>query len=180
MRTENLYERENGRPAVITSEPVDPSALRGLFRAELYDIYWAEKDLAVLLTKLADKVSSEELADAILDDLTMCYTHIDRLDDAFFRLQEKQKGRGCEVMKQLFAEAERILSLDTPGVPMDAAVFSLIRRIRYSQITSYGIICSFLRALGEIGLLSVMETSLEDERLAYGNLMRCSAMLLNA
>ena len=179
MRIEKLPHLETKIPLNSISITTNQDALRKLFRVELLEICWTEKELTLLLSKLADSVASEELADALLDDLSMSFNHLDRLEDILLSMDEAAKFKACDTMVQLIAEAEKIISSGTPGVVQDAAIFSLVKRIRYSQIASYGIICSFLKNMEQFEELVIMEVSLDEERSAYRNLLQSASTLLN-
>jgi ferritin-like metal-binding protein YciE len=179
MRSERLYGKQTPGPIVALSDNTDVNALRKLFLEELGDIYWAEKELTVLLPKIADRVSSEELADAILDNLGMSFNHVNRLEDVFLSLREQAGGTRCETMAGLIRETERIILSGETGMFRDAAVLSVVKRIRYYEIASYGILCSFSRALGEIEVLTIMENALDEERDAYRTLIHSAKFILN-
>jgi ferritin-like metal-binding protein YciE len=179
MRIEKLHGKLNPEPVVALQPNTEMKNLRKLFLEELRDIYWAEKELTLLLPKIADKVSSEELADAILDNMTMSFNHVNRLEDVFVSLHEQACAVRCETMAGLIRETERIISSGETGMFRDAAVLSVVKRIRYYEIASYGILCSFSRALGEIKVLTIMEDALDEEREAYRNLIHSAKFILN-
>jgi ferritin-like metal-binding protein YciE len=179
MRTEKSSGKHIIQSIAALPDGKDVSGLRKLFLEELREIYWAEKELIAMLPKIADSVSSEELADAILDNLAMSFTHVNRIEDSFVSLHEEASETRCETMEGLIGDAARLVSTGETGLFRDAAVLSVMKRIRYYEIASYGILCSFAKTLGEIEVLTMMEDSLDEERESYRTLIHSSRFILN-
>lgn len=141
--------------------------LRKLFVEELKDIYWAEKSLTALLPRIVDKVSCEELADGILDQLALTLHHITRLEAVFISININTEATKCETMAALAREAEVIITAKSSAITKDADIWSVVKKIQHYEIVSYGILCAFSKALGEIEALSLMEDTLTEEREIY-------------
>lgn len=148
-----------------TEKPLE--GLRKLFIEELKDIYWAEKALSSALPKIVDGASSEELADEILDHLALTLNHITRLEVVFSSLNIKPEATRCETMAGLVREAGLVMSESDNDKLMDMGILSVIKKMQHYKITSYGILCSFSKALGEIKVLSLLENILIEEREIY-------------
>src|ERR1700712_1222323 len=74
---------------IETAENVQDSALNELFLDELKDIYWAEKNLAKALPKMAKAATSDELRTAIENHLAETENHVTRLEQVFKSIDEK-------------------------------------------------------------------------------------------
>jgi ferritin-like metal-binding protein YciE len=151
--------------------------LNKLFIDELKDIYWAEKATAMALPKMINAASSEELADELLDHLTLTFDHISRLEGIFVSLGVKSEATKCEMMNGLIEETLSIITTDAESKFKDQGILSVSKKMQYYKITSYGILCSFAKTLSEIEVLSVLEDTLNEEREVYRIMTQISEFL---
>jgi ferritin-like metal-binding protein YciE len=71
------------------------------------DLYDAEKQLVKALPKVAKAASSEHLRQGIQEHLEETKAQVERLEDAFERLEIATRGKRCEAMRCLVDEAVR-------------------------------------------------------------------------
>ena len=81
--------------------------VKDLLLNELRDLYDAEKQLVKALPKIAKAVSSEQLREAIQEHLEETKTQVERLKDAFERLDTPARGKRCEAMRGLVEDPAR-------------------------------------------------------------------------
>ena len=151
--------------------------LNKLFIEELKDIYWAEKATALVLPKMINTASSEELADELLDQLTLTFDHISKLENVFDSINLKAEATKCETMDALITEALSIIMAHTDDKFKDQGILSVSRKMQHYKITSYGILCSFARTLWEMEVLAVLEDILKEEREVYRIMTHLSEFL---
>jgi ferritin-like metal-binding protein YciE len=82
-------------------------SVQDLLLNELRDLYDAEKQLVKALPKVAKAASSEQLRQAIQEHLEETKAQVERLEDAFERLEIATRGKRCEAMRCLVDEAVR-------------------------------------------------------------------------
>jgi len=162
------------------SEPQDEqSAFRELFVEEIKDIYWAEKALAKALTKVAGKVTNEELQEAITNHQGETEEHISRLEQVFEILGEKAEGKKCEAMAGLIKESEEIISDTDSGSVRDAGIILASQKIEHYEIATYGTLSAFARILGENDIVALLEDTLSEEKTADETLSQIAESIIN-
>jgi ferritin-like metal-binding protein YciE len=84
-------------------------SVQDLLLNELRDIYDAEKQLVKALPKMAKAASSEQLRQAFQGHLEETKTQVERLEQAFDRLETGTRGKRCEAMQGLVEEASQMM-----------------------------------------------------------------------
>src|SRR5438067_56256 len=82
----------------------DETMLRELFVDELKDIYWAEKHLTKALPKMKKAATSQELANAFNEHLSITEGQIGRLEQVFEILDMAARAKKCDAMEGLVSE----------------------------------------------------------------------------
>ena len=91
-------------------------SVQDLLLNELRDIYDAEKQLVRALPKMAKASSSEQLRQAFQEHLEETKHQVERLEQAFDRLDTAARGKRCEAMKGLIDEATSRLLKNGPAL----------------------------------------------------------------
>ncbi|MBA3972363.1 MAG: DUF892 family protein [Bacteroidetes bacterium] len=157
-------------PRISAGRRIEDKSFEGLnklFIEELKDIYWAEKATAMVLPKMINAASSEELADELLDHLTLTFDHLSKLESVFATLDLVAEATKCEMMEGLIDETLSIIHAKSEDKFKDQGILSVSKKMQHYKITSYGILCSFSKTLNEIEVLDVLEDVLNDEREVY-------------
>src|SRR5215218_9499425 len=92
-----------------TQQKSDETMLRELFVEELRDIYWAEKHLTKALPKMQKASTSQELANAFAEHLTVTEEQIVRIEQVFEILEMTGRAKKCEAMEGLVKEAQNVI-----------------------------------------------------------------------
>ena len=146
--------------------PNAEQGFRDLFEDELKDIYWAEKALTKAIPKMIKNTTTPDLAQALEDHLEETKGHVDRLEEAFQMLGKAARAKKCEAMDGLIKEAEEIME-DTPeGIVRDAGIISAGQKVEHYEIATYGTLCAFAKTLGEDEVASLLQQTLEEEKVA--------------
>jgi ferritin-like metal-binding protein YciE len=159
-------------------KPVE--GLKKLFIDELKDIYWAENALVKTFPKVADKTSSEDLAEAIQNHFTETKEHVTRLENVFSILGIKAEAVKCESMAGLIKETDQIISETEDGPVRDAGIISAAQKIEHYEIATYGTLVAFAQILNEPKVASLLEEILEEEKKADQNLTKIAESVVNA
>jgi ferritin-like metal-binding protein YciE len=138
--------------------------LKELYIDELKDIYNAENQLVKALPKLAKASSSGELREGFEEHLEQTKAHVERLEQIFEMLDESPKGKKCAGMEGLVAEGSEVLKEDLEGAVLDAALIGAAQRVEHYEIAAYGTVIAFAKTLGENDHVSLLETTLAEEK----------------
>ena len=168
--------RKNGNGKSGSSEG---NGLRKLFEDELKDIYWAEKALTKALPKMIKKASSAELQDAITNHLQETENQVSRLEDVFNSIGMKATAKKCEAMEGLIKEAEELMEEAEEGAVRDSAIISAAQKVEHYEIASYGTLCAFAKTLGENEAVSLLEETLNEEKMADETLTEIAEASIN-
>ena len=138
--------------------------LRQLYIDELKDLYNAENQLVKALPKMAKAASSDELREGFEEHLEQTRGHVERLEEIFQALNESPKGRKCAGMEGLVKEGGEVMEEDFEGAVMDAAIIGAAQRVEHYEIAAYGTAIEFARILGESDHVSLLESTLNEEK----------------
>ncbi len=141
------------------------SMLQEYLIEELRDIYWAEKHLVKALPKMAKAATTEELVTAFQDHLTVTEEQVSRLEQVFELLGEKPRGKKCEAMEGLVAEAEQIIEDTEDGsATRDVALIIAAQKVEHYEIASYGGMATLAKTLGLEQVAELLGETLEEEQ----------------
>jgi ferritin-like metal-binding protein YciE len=138
--------------------------LKELYIDELKDIYNAETQLVKALPKLAKASSSDELREGFEEHLEQTKGHVERLEQIFEMLGESPKGKKCAGMEGLVEEGAEIMKEDLEGAVLDAALIGAAQRVEHYEIAAYGTVIAFANTLGENEQVSLLESTLAEEK----------------
>lgn len=149
-----------------TNAPMQSSQLMELFEDELMDIYWAEKALTKAIPKMVKNVTSPVLKEALESHLVHTHEQIGRVEKVFEILGKKAAAKKCEAMEGLIKEGGEIMEDCEEGAMRDAGIISAGQKIEHYEIASYGTLCQFAVILGLTEAASLLEATLEEEKMA--------------
>lgn len=155
------------------------SKLGKLFEEELKDIYWAEKALTKAIPKMIKKASSEELIEALENHLAETEEHVKRAEEVFSALGKEPRAKKCEAMEGLIKEAEEIMEETEEGSMRDAAIIAAAQKVEHYEIASYGTLRTFAEILGLEQAVTVLESTLEEEKNADSTLTEVAMSAIN-
>jgi len=175
----NVKSAQNGTLKATASKGVKSTSdaaqgLRDLFVDELKDIYWAEKELTKAIPKMIKNATSDELIDALTAHLEETRNHVTRLEEVFSAIGEKVQAKKCEAMAGLTKEASEIMESTEKGVVRDAGIILAGQKVEHYEIATYGTLASFARILGEETAVSLLEETLNEEKVADEKLSEIS------
>jgi len=158
----------------------DKTMLRELFVDELRDIYWAEKHIAKALPKMAKAATSNELANAFNEHLTVTEGHIDRLEKAFELMSLAAKGKKCEAMEGLVKEGQQVMEETEKGTATrDAALIISAQKIEHYEIAAYGSLAQLAKVMGLMEVKNLLGQTLEEEKQADSTLTQIAESGIN-
>jgi ferritin-like metal-binding protein YciE len=154
--------------------------LQELLVEELRDIYHAEGQLLKALPKMAKAAQSERLKEAFERHLEETEQHVERIERAFESLGEPVKGKKCQAMEGLVAEAKERMEEHSESSMLDAALICAAQKVEHYEIASYGTICTWADLLGLDEVSQLLKETLDEEKTADETLTELAETEINA
>lgn len=137
--------------------------LEDLFLDTVKDIYYAEKRILRALPKMARAATAPELRDAFTRHKDETAMHVERLEQVFELLGKNARGKTCEAIQGIIAEAEEIME-DFKGSPaLDAGLISSAQAVEHYEITRYGTLKAWAVQLGMKDAARLLDETLKEE-----------------
>ena len=157
--------------------------MQDLFVHGLKDIYYAEKKLVQNLPKMAKKVESSELSDAIEQHLAETENQVARLEQIFELLDMQPKGKKCPGIEGLLEESKEIMQEAEDPNTRDAGLLAAAQAVEHYEISRYGTLIAWAQELCMREAASLLKETLAEEKnadkllsqLAEGKLNRDAA-----
>lgn len=166
-------ERGSGTKGVRANQDA-AHGLLDLFRDQLKDIYWAEKQLTKSIPLLIENVTTEELKDALTEHLEITEQQVERVEEVFRAIGMEPEEKRCAAMEGLIKEAQEVMRSTEEGVVRDAGIIAAAQKVEHYEIATYGTLHSFATLLGEDEAADLLEQSLNEEKEADANLTAVS------
>ncbi|WP_138485285.1 YciE/YciF ferroxidase family protein [Dyadobacter bucti] len=142
----------------------DGEKLKELFVDGLKDIYWAEKNLAKALVKLAKNATSQELKSAFELHTTQTEQQIVTVEQVFEIIGEKAQAKKCAAMEGLIEEANEIIESTEKGTMVrDCGLIMAAQKVEHYEIASYGTLRNIARTLGYEDAATLLQQTLDQE-----------------
>jgi ferritin-like metal-binding protein YciE len=149
------------------SSKENSSELEEFFIDSLKDIYWAEKHLTKALAKMQKAATSEELASAFADHLTVTQEHVARVEKVFELLDKKPQAKKCEAMEGLIKEGEDIISETEKGsATRDVGLILAAQKVEHYEIATYGGLAQLAKTMGREDIKEILGQTLDEEKQA--------------
>jgi ferritin-like metal-binding protein YciE len=155
------------------------AGLRQLLEDQLKDVYWAEKAITKAMPEVVEKVSSQELIDALTEHMDETIQQVSRLENVFEIIGIKAEAEKCEAMEGIIDEAEDMMDELEEGPVRDAGIIAAAQKIEHYEIATYGSLRSFANILGEYEAASLLEETLEEEKAVDKRLTDLAESIIN-
>jgi ferritin-like metal-binding protein YciE len=142
----------------------DISTMDDLFQHTLEDIYYAEHQIQKALPDMCNKASDPELKKGFQMHLRQTKGQIKRLDRAFKLLKLKPKGTNCPAIDGIIKEANEIAGEVSDKVVLNAALIGAAQAVEHYEITRYGTLVAWARALGRNDVARLLFANLKEEK----------------
>ena len=135
-----------------------------LLEHELKDLYSAENQLLKAMPKMAKKVTTQSLKDAMALHLEQSKGHVERLTKIGEILgMKKMTGTKCLAMEGLIKEAQEILDEEDPSEATDVALVGSAQRIEHYEIAGYGVVRTLAKSLKHKDVVDLLSETLKEE-----------------
>src|SRR5580700_9890701 len=143
----------------------DIKTMDDLFVHQLQDIYYAEKQLAKALPKMAEKATDRQLKQGFLSHLEETKTHVQRLEQVFQMHGVEVKAVDCPAIDGIIKEADEVTGEVADKAVLDAALINAGQAAEHYEITRYGSLIAWARLLGRNDCASILQKTLDEERI---------------
>jgi ferritin-like metal-binding protein YciE len=157
----------------------DIETMDDLFLHALQDIYYAEKKIVSALPKMIEKASSDELRDGFETHLEETRGQIDRLERVFELCEESPRAVDCPAIDGIIEEAEEVSGEVEDEKVLDAALAAAAQAVEHYEISRYGTLVAWARALGKEECAELLHETLEEEKATDMKLTRLAERDLN-
>jgi ferritin-like metal-binding protein YciE len=148
-----------------TGKKESGSLLKQFFVEQLQDIYWAEKALVQELPKMQGATTTEELAEAITEHVTVTEEQVARLEEVFEMVGETAKAKKCEAMEGLIKEARSVIEDTEEGTATrDAAIIMAAQKVEHYEIATYGGLVQLAKTIGLNDVAELLGQTLAEEK----------------
>jgi ferritin-like metal-binding protein YciE len=139
-------------------------SLMDLLVHELRDLLSAEKQLVKALPKMAKAATCEHLKAGFEEHLEQTKVHVERLEQAFQKLDLTARAHKCQAMEGLIKEGAEMIAEDAEDAVKDAGLIASAQRVEHYEMAGYGTAIAFARRLGHDEVASILIETLEEER----------------
>lgn len=144
----------------------DIKSMDDLFLHTLQDIYYAENKIVKSLPEMIDNATNPQLKEGLQSHLGETRGHVQRLERVFGLLGQSPKAVDCPAIDGIIEEAEEVTGeVDDPSV-LDAAIIAAGQAVEHYEITRYGTLCAWAKALGRNDVADLLRQTLEEEKAA--------------
>jgi ferritin-like metal-binding protein YciE len=137
-----------------------------LFLHQLQDLYYAEQQILKNLPGLIDKATNRDLTSGLKSHLEETKGHVKRLDQVFQKLGKQPKGTACPAIDGLIKEADKVAGEIEDKEVLDAAIIASAQAVEHYEITKYGTLIAWAKALGHDELVRPLGATLKEEEAA--------------
>ncbi len=138
--------------------------MEDLFVETLKDIYYAEKQILKALPAMVKKAGDPKLKDALETHRQETEGQVDRLGQVFKLMDVPARGKKCEAIEGIIAEAkEHMQDIEDPEV-LDAGMIGSAQAVEHYEITRYGTLIAWAKQLGRDDAIQLLEANLEEEK----------------
>lgn len=153
--------------------------LKDLFIHQLKDVYSAEEQIIEAMPKMIDEASSKELKDSLREHLEETKNQKKRLDEIGKKMDLKLTGEKCKAMAGLIKEAQDFVSEDADEYVRDAGIIADGQRIEHYEISAYGTLVQYAKALDMNDVADQLKRTLNEESNADQKLNKIAVGKIN-
>ena len=154
-------------------------SLADAFEHTLQDVYFAENAITKALPKVIESVSNAELKTALKDHLTETKGQIKTLQAVFKSIGKKASGEKCDAIEGLIKETEGVIKETKGAVARNAAVIGCCQAVEHYEISRYGTLREWAKALGETEAHDLLGEILDQEKAANHKLTHIAVSTIN-
>lgn len=133
--------------AANLTSPAGGKTLNDLFQHALKDMYYAEKKIYKSLPKMISAAQDAALKDALSAHRDETAHQIEVLEQVFEKIGQRAKAEKCDAIDGILDEAAGLLEDFGGTAAADAAIIFSCQAVEHYEITRYGSMVAYARAL---------------------------------
>ncbi|QGM46252.1 ferritin-like domain-containing protein [Methylocystis heyeri] len=153
-------------------------SLDELFVSGLKGAYYMENEIVEALPDLIETARSSQLKQALSSHLEETKGQVQRLLQVFEMHGVNPESESCPAIDGIIREGSEMAS-DSQGGVLDAAIVSAAQKVEHYEITTYGSLISWAKALGREDCASVLRKNLDEEKAADAKLTKLAEEGIN-
>jgi ferritin-like metal-binding protein YciE len=138
--------------------------MEDLFVETLKDIYYAEKQILKALPGMVKKASAGELKKAFETHRKETEGQVDRLERVFKMFDVAARGRKCEAIEGIIAEAKGHMQDIEDTEVLDAGMIGAAQAVEHYEIARYGTLIAWAKQLGRDDATELLDANLTEEK----------------
>lgn len=142
---------------------MEHDSLEGIFKAELTEAYYAQKQLGEVYRKMAEAAHSEDLKKVFAAQVQNTSLQIGRIEQCFELLELKADANYADVVSGLAAAAEEVIGDFDLGYVRDAALIAVAQKIEHYGISAYGTLRTMATVMGRVQCAELIEENKDEE-----------------
>ena len=154
--------------------------LDDLFLDTLKDIYYAEKQILRALPKMARAAQSEDGKEGFLKHRDETQGQIERLEQVFEIIGKPARGKTCEAIQGIIAEANEMIEEFDGSIALDAGLISSAQAVEHYEIARYGTLIAWAKQLGHKQAVTLLQQNLAEEEATDKKLTELALSAANA
>jgi ferritin-like metal-binding protein YciE len=139
-------------------------SMQDLFLETLKDIYYAEKHILKALPSMVKKADGDKLKDALETHRKETEGQVDRLEQVFKLCDAAARGKKCDAIEGILAEAKEHMADIKNKAVLDAGIIASAQAVEHYEITRYGTLIAWAKQLGMHEAAGLLEQTLEQEK----------------
>ncbi len=153
--------------------------LNALFEHALKDMYYAEKKIYKALPKMIKAASDDALKAALTAHREETAGQIEVLEQIFENIGVRAKAEKCDAIDGILEEGSGLLE-DFGGTQAgDAAIIFSCQAVEHYEMTRYGSMVAFAKALGQPDAADLLAGILKQEQAADTSLTKMAESHIN-
>src|SRR5690554_2332592 len=150
-----------------------------LLKAEVQDLYSAEKQFLQALPKVANAASNAKLRQALEKHVGVTEKQIERLEQIAMELGVKLNGKKCIGAEALIKEGEELIKEGGDPDVLDAGLIGAAQRMEHYEIAGYGTLAALAKKVGNKKAAQLAAKTLDEEKDADEQLSQIAERSVN-
>jgi len=138
--------------------------MEDLFLETLKDIYYAEKHILKALPGMVRKASAGDLKNALETHRKETQGQVARLEKVFKLMDSPARGRKCEAIEGILAEAKEHMAQIADKAVLDAGMIGSAQTVEHYEISRYGTLIAWAKQLGHEEAIDLLAENLQQEK----------------
>ncbi len=145
----------------------------------LGELYRTETELVPALAAMREKAYDPDLRTALEQHRVETAGHVERLERVFRSIGARPKAAGSSALTAIAGDSARLLKRRADPHVQDAWLIATAQRVEHHELAGYGTARAYAQTLRLLHAASLLEETLEEERMADAKLTRLAERFVN-